>query len=166
MQLLKKITISKCEITKDDCLKSAIAGDGAVVPMLRVFGRATSVEEKLSDYGPYCLFKGAFEAVNLKTGESFRSGLLIIQGPAEGMLQGAVSFIGQEGGEVPFGYEIGVKYVKNEQGNPYQFTARDLLENSSIAMTDPLAELRSVALGGSVKPAVLVSSKKKEAVTA
>lgn len=170
MEVLKKITIARIGLEKDTLLKTCIDKEGPVA-ICRVFGRAFfPCESKLGDNGPYVLHKGMFEALNILTGKQFKAGQLILNGPAASMLEGQVLAAG-EGGEVPFAYEIGVQYVKNGKGNPYQFTAK-LLGEDKLITTDPLAEVRAVALGDVSKqieaPAngAKVGAGKKEAATA
>lgn len=149
MELLKKLTIARLGLDKDVLLRTCIDAQGPV-PVARIFGRATQVENKLGDLGPYCLFKGGFEGTNLLTGKSFKAGHLILNGPTEGILEGMVSMAG-EGGEVPFVFEIGVEYAgKDAKGNPYRFTGSMLGENV-LNLEDPLKALRDIAMNNAPK---------------
>lgn len=167
MEILKKLTLKGMGVDRDAFLRVAMDADGASVPVARVFGRATTKEDKIGDNGPYTLFKGMFGGVNLLTGQEFKSGHAIFNGPAEGMLAGGVSMLGDEAGEVPFVYEIGVKYMKGVEGSPYQYTCK-VIGEEALNLEDPLKDLRSVALGDGVTPALTSGSKsgKKEKATA
>jgi hypothetical protein len=159
-QLLKKITIKQMGIGKDDLLRMSMPEKGQApkdVAVARVYGVITSTEDKLSEFGPYVLFKGMFEAVNLITGASFKSGLCILQGPVEGFLAGRVA-MGGEGAQAPFVAEIGVRYMPDAKGSPYLFTGKLIGEESTMT-NDPLKALRALAMGEAA-PA-LESPKKK-----
>lgn len=153
MEILKKITIAKMGLGKDQLLRACIDLDGKAAPIARIFGRCFGSEHKMGDNGPYTLFRGMFESVNLLTGETYKSGLLILNGAAEGMLDGLLSVAEasreseNDTAEVPFIYEIGVKYVKDSSGAPYQFTVTPIGEEK-LQLVDPLAEVRAAALGG------------------
>jgi hypothetical protein len=149
MELLKKLTIARLGLDKDVLLRTCIDAQGPVA-VARIFGRANQVESKLGDLGPYCLFKGSFEGTNLLSGVSYRAGHLILNGPAEGILEGQVSLAG-EGGEAPFVFEIGVEYAgKDAKGNPYRFTAK-MLGESVLNLEDPLKALRAIAMNDAPK---------------
>lgn len=152
MMLLKKITNKTIGLDGDKILKATLAKEGHVVPLQRIIGRATKAESKLSDYGPYTLFTGMFESVNMLTGEPFKSGLLILQGPCEGILEGMVGIATQneQGGEVPFIFEVGAKYNPDAIAK-YEFTGQ-ILGEAALQLEDPLQKLREVAYGA--KPEV------------
>lgn len=155
-ELLKKITMKAIGLDGDTLLRCCIDKNGDIVAVARVYGRARHAKSELSNYGPYVLFKGGFEAVNLLNTKSFKSGLLILQGPTEGILEGAVGLAG-ENGEVPFVMEIGVKYDASA-ASKYVFTGK-LIGEEQTNMNDPLADLRALAMGEAPKA---ISGKKEK----
>ncbi len=164
MEILKKLTIRALGLDGDTLLRACIDKDGQVVPVARVFGRAVwPAESKMGDNGPYTLFKGMFKGVNLLTGADAKSGLCILNGAAESMLAGLVAMAApqEEGaapGEVPFVYEIGVRYDATAISK-YVFSCTTI-GDEKLNLVDPLKELEEIALGGGV-PQVTANAGKK-----
>jgi len=103
--------------------------------IMTVFGLVTGAKPDRSDYGDYIRFEGNFEAVDMGTGNAYRSGRMILPGIAEGLLAGAFNGEGVE--SVQFALEIGIKPSKSPVG--YDYTVKPLVES---AENDPLADLR------------------------
>jgi hypothetical protein len=164
MEILKKLTLRALGLDSDTLLRACIDKEGITVPVARLFGRAVwPSESKMGDNGPYTLFKGMFGGVNLLTGEQAKSGLAIFNGAAESMLAGLVSMAApqEEGGapgEVPFVYEIGVKYDASAIAK-YVFSCK-VIGEEKLQLADPLAEVRAIAMGDVPTPALENSGKK------
>lgn len=132
--------------------------------LVHIFGRAERVNEGSTTYGIFHKYKGTFEAVNLKTGEVYRSASLLLPEIADGILLPEMLARGatlgkektaktpEETGEpvskdahpVDFALAIGVvpQESKDESGRGYQYSVRPLME---AATADPLASLRAVS---------------------
>lgn len=132
--------------------------------LVHIFGRAERVNEGSTTYGIFHKYKGTFEAVNLKTGEVYRSSSLLLPEIADGILLPEMIARGatlgkektaktpEEAGEpvskdaqpVDFALAIGVvpQESKDESGRGYQYSVRPLMEATTA---DPLASLRAVS---------------------
>ncbi len=132
--------------------------------LVHIFGRAERVNEGSTTYGIFHKYKGTFEAVNLKTGEVYRSSALLLPEIADGILLPEMLARGatlgkektaktpEETGEpvskdaqpVDFALAIGVvpQESKDESGRGYQYSVRPLMEATTA---DPLASLRAVS---------------------
>jgi len=137
--IVKKITI------KSVCGETKAPADDKNHPLMTVFGLAKKCEPSTTQYGEYIKFSGAFEAVNLATGEVVVAGQMILPQVVESLIFNALDQENTEG--VQFAFELGVKADKNPRG--YIYTVKSLVEPSG---SDPLADLRSkVALPSNVK---------------
>lgn len=115
------------------------------------YGEARSSKIGQTQFGDFLKFSGNFGAVNMKTGERFRSGSLILPAIMENILDSAIK---ETEGAVQFAIEVGVKY--SEKGNTgYEYTVRPLLEPSE---NDPLLMLES-KVGQLVKLPALAAPK-------
>ncbi len=132
--------------------------------LVHIFGRAERVNEGSTTYGIFHKYKGTFEAVNLKTGEVYRSSSLLLPEIADGILLPEMLARGatlgkektakspEESGQpvsadaqpVDFALAIGVvpQESKDESGRGYQYSVRPLMEATTA---DPLASLRAVS---------------------
>lgn len=103
--------------------------------LMTVYGLANEAKADSSDYGDYVRFKGNFEAVNLATGEVFKSGSMILPEIAEQILSGALS--GEDVNGVQFALEIGIKPSTSPVG--YDYSVKPVIDTGE---NDPLADLR------------------------
>lgn len=102
-----------------------------------VIGVGRAVEGRETDYGIAEKFKGNFLAVNLLTGEEFRSGACFLPGPAGQMLSGAMA-----GEPIEFGFKIGIE-LDASSATGYVYTTESLI---TPAENDPLTLLaKSIA---------------------
>lgn len=110
---------------------------GRAVRCAQVYGHAKKCETRRSNFDQdYTVFMGNFEAVNLATGEVFRSGNLILPAVFQNLLQPAVT--SANGADVAFSVELGARH--SEKGSVgYEWTATPLVESSE---RDALADLR------------------------
>jgi hypothetical protein len=115
------------------------------------YGEARDSKIGQTQFGDFLKFTGNFGAVNMETGERFRSGTLILPAIMENILDSAIK---ETEGAVQFAIEIGVKHSAN--GNTgYEYTVRPLLEPSE---NDPLLMLES-KVGTLVKLPALAAPK-------
>lgn len=141
-ELISKITIAGCNAQP----KAKSVKEGEKFPILMVVGMAHRAEVGQTTFGEFIRFRGNFVGVNLKTGERFKSGALILPSLIQDILHTAVS---ESEGPVEFGIEIGVKY--SEKGNTgYEYTVRPLQEpteaDSLSLLEDRLTGKLSVAV--------------------
>ncbi len=129
-------------------------------PAAHIYGSARNYLVGISTYGEFMKFRGEFEAVNLATGESYRSANLLLPDIAASLLISALHAAGAKHGTVKtaneaenpgepatapveFAIEIGIRKSKNVQpgGAGYEFTLRPLIETRD---SDPIAALRKL----------------------
>lgn len=114
-----------------------LVGDVKSRELYTVIGIARKADGKETDYGTATKFVGNFSAVNLQTGEEFRSGAAYLPGAAGDMLYGAMG-----GDPVEFGFKIGIE-LDNSAATGYIFTVESLIEPGE---NDPLVTLaRSIS---------------------
>ena len=155
MQLLRKISRATMVGDNTAIMEMCLKEKDKVHPLFRVYGwangsRKSSEVEKEDNkgrekFGPWECLIGAFEGVNLITGEISRSGQCFLP-------QFAVDAVaGQLGGDVErvkFAYEVGAKF-DDTTPTKYTYVVQSLLEP---AEDDPMAAMREalppVAEGG------------------
>lgn len=123
-----------------------------------VYGSARNYVIGSSTYGEYTKFRGDFEAVNLSSGESYRSGNLLLPDVAADLLASALHAAGAKHGRakspgidgddgedalapIEFAVEIGIRPKTSDKpgGMPYEWTVRPLIEARD---SDPLVSMR------------------------
>jgi hypothetical protein len=120
--------------------------EGESIKLANVYGRVRGMETGSTQYGDYTLFRGTFEAINLKTGEVYAAGKMILPAVLESLITG--NFTDEA---MDFAFTITAMY--SEKGNTgYTFGASPLIEP---AAADELEYLRKAAL-----PALPAPSKK------
>ena len=136
-----KITTKECGLTPKFCTQVAetLAEDGPV-PALRIMGAACSAVGKQSDIGPYTLFEGEFEAVNLSTKQVFRSKALILPPVAETLLEADLDTAkgkSKEGEAVWAEFALDITIGQNTSklgGSKYKYGVIALIEPASSPM--------------------------------
>ena len=109
-------------------------------PLCAIYGRCTSFEAGQSDHGEYVKFKGEFEGVNLTTGKTYRSAVLIMPKVLEDLLHQAINL--ENAGSVDFAVRITAK--PNEKSiTGYSYGVEPLIQP---AESDALKALRSTAM--------------------
>lgn len=104
--------------------------------LMRVYGSAQKGTVGTSNYGDFIKFAGAFEAINLRTGEIFRANILILPSAAEAVLQAELANAKDEA--VEFAFEIVA--MPSEKGNTgYSFAISPMHEPTRA---DPLRAMR------------------------
>lgn len=111
--------------------------DGSVMPLFNIIGQASDFTTGQSDYGPYVKLLGVFKAVNIDTGEEFRSGACMLPGSGNDMVYGALRGLGEQGGAVEFAFRVGVKRDKSA-GVGYAYDVEQVVV---AGQADPLAAL-------------------------
>jgi hypothetical protein len=131
-----------------------------------VFGTATGYRQGSTNYGVFCKFEGNFEAVNLTTGEVFRSRNLLLPQIVEAMLLEQLTSLGAKAGKVrtadtegtpgtpasepvDFAFCLGVKPIFEkdgktlvERGQGYEYTVKPIMESK---VSDSLAHIREAS---------------------
>lgn len=124
--LLKKISV------KTVCGRPVVPTDQKVAWLMEVFGVASGLKRGTSDKGDWYGFTGAFQALNMATGDVYRAGLLYLPGIAGDLVLPQV--IADENNSVEFGFRIGV--VKDEASAVgYVYRAEPLLP---VSENDPI----------------------------
>lgn len=134
VNLMSKISVAKChgKIDKKNLPKG---------PVLRVAGIATGTKTGTSNYGPWTALTGDFYAINLETGEEFRSVKCFMPSTALSLVEGALA--GSPDG-VEFALDFGVKPADNAVG--YEYTVKPVFKvKESEAMATLLAKVEQAA---------------------
>lgn len=84
-------------------------GRESVMPLYGIIGIASDFVAGQTDLGAYVRLLGQFKAVNVETGEEFRSGAAILPGAASDLVFGALRGLGESGGSIEFALRVGVK---------------------------------------------------------
>jgi len=132
-ELLKKLSF-KTVVGKVN--RRELPEDGSPMLVMRVIGVANKLVTGNSDYGTFAGFLGNFEATNVASGEVFRSGKMFLPTVCSSLLEAAIA--ANNGANVEFGFDIGVKEADNSVG--YEYTATPIIEASE---TDPVSLLKS-----------------------
>lgn len=130
--LLKKIS------AKNVCGEIVAPAIGLEVPLMIVMGYAKSMESKATVYGDSMAFYGDFKAINVATGEAYRSGTCYLPDVAEDLLK---SILGQTEGVVEFGFAVSAVGVKGRtpgEAGKYEYRCKPLMEASE---KDPMRAL-------------------------
>lgn len=138
---LRKITVKTVCGGKDADVKAAMLekvmkDKTKVHSIMRVWGVATRLKPGASDLGPYVKFNGQFRALNIETGEVFRSAAMLLPKFLEEELAGAMG-AGESAKASEFALEIGVKYDKTA-ATSYVYTADSLVQ---MAESDQMKQL-------------------------
>lgn len=136
-KLVKKI--SSKTVIGDIKLMAAqmLVGNEPRRELYTVVGIGRTVQGLETDYGTAEKFRGNFLAVNLLTGEEFRSGACYLPGAAGEMLAGAMN-----GDPIEFGFKIGIE-LDNAAATGYVYTCESLITPTE---NDPLTLLsRSIS---------------------
>lgn len=142
---LPKITLKTVGITDPETL--VLSGKKKNVPVMRVYGLLRSATEKITDIGKSMTLAGDFEAVNVLTGEVFKSGKCYLPSIAEGPIT-EMLFQAQEKdpkASVKFALDITVSYFenpKNPKGTKYTWGVTSLFDTPEEC--DPLADIRKL----------------------
>lgn len=113
----------------------AVADTTDPVAIVRILGKATSVGsgEDTRDGRVFQFLKGSFAAMNLKTGEEFRSGKLFLPtGIAEPIEEAAKNV--PEGSELAFALDIYAVKASNAIG--YSYRAKSLVTQKQDSLDD------------------------------
>lgn len=98
--------------------------------LFTIYGTCTNVKYGTGDNGAWIKFTGAYEAVNMESGEVIRSGEMFLPDSVSPILETelltARAVEGFQGVQIAF--EVGAK--KNEMPIGYEFTVKDLSEPS------------------------------------
>ncbi len=132
IEMVKKLSVKKVIGAKpkfDD-------EDQKTKDVMQVVGVASGMKTGTSDNGDWTALTGNFAAVNLETGEQFRSGVCFIPDVA---LDPIVGQLNQGVTAVEFGWTISIKRDENA-ATGYVYTARPLIEADE---NDPLEQLVS-----------------------
>ena len=99
--LLKKISV------KTVCGKPKAPEDTKTLWLMEVFGVANGIKSGVTDKGPWYGFIGAFQAVDMATGNVYRAGTLYLPGIAGDLVVPQVT--DDKNKSVEFGFRIGIK---------------------------------------------------------
>lgn len=143
-ELFKKISV------KTICGKPKAPEPGKVKWLMEVFGVASGIKKGETDKGPWYAFTGAFQAMNMDTGQIARSGVLFLPDVAGNLLLGELDR--EENKAVEFAFRIGVR-GDEDSVTGYVYVAEPLMP---VAENDPIELLsrKIKALPGPEKKAI------------
>lgn len=140
--IVKKITMSsigcKPDIEKLIEFKN-VHGVATVMPLATVYGLVSDYKAGAGKdgMGDYIKFLGQFRAINVETGQIFKSGAAILPGAAPDLVYGALRAMGEQGGAVEFGFNFGVRFDPTA-ATKYVYDVQQITE---VGQSDPLAQL-------------------------
>lgn len=135
----KKISTQTMGLKMAQCEEIAESNQGKAVPVLRVWGIASSKTAGVTQFGPYLKFSGEFAALNYVTGEEARSQGLLLPAVAEGVVASLVDKAAKTGGQAQIGIEITVEYNNSAKGGTkFKYGVTPLFEYKG---DDALAEM-------------------------
>lgn len=121
---LRKITSKEIGLLPKAMSEMVTAEDynGKPIRVMRVYGMASGQKPGRSDNGEYIGFFGQFEAINLITGEKFRSKKLILGAIGEMTLSDALTRAQADNPEaqIEFGADITVQKKTNTKGGGWE----------------------------------------------
>ena len=130
MELLNKISVKGVYGAID--IKALHAGGAKT--LMRVMGIVNSYKVITTSFGDSIAFLGNIKAVNVDTGDEFRSGKAFLPAIASLLIEGALS--GQNAEGVQFAFDVGIKPVQDRQGkDSYEYTVKPLIDTAD---NDPL----------------------------
>lgn len=140
----KDATIPKVEngnvvTDKDGAAVMITVQRGIKQGLMRVYGQCDSIKLGNTTFGETVEFKGTFEAVNILTGEVYRSSRLFLPPVLTEMVRNEVVAAGDNG--VQFAFDIGADSANTPHG--YQYTITPL---SAPSQTDPLSQMKAALL--------------------
>jgi hypothetical protein len=142
--IINKITLKTVGI--DDPESLVLTGKKKNIPAMRVYGLLRTATEKITDIGKSMTLTGDFEAVNLQTGEVFKSGKAylptIAEGPICEMLFQAQAT--DPKASVKFALDVTVSYFESKfpKGAKYTWGVTSLFDTPEDC--DPLSEIRKM----------------------
>lgn len=144
---LRKITIATVYGTPD--VEELIKLNGKSLKICKIWGVAGRMKPGANDFGEFVRFVGDFRAVNLNTGELFRSSVCLLPKFLEEDMAGAMAS-GADGAtkQVEFGVEINVSFDKTA-ATKYVYNADSLIEpaeSQALVALEQKMKLRPAAL--------------------
>lgn len=136
INLQKKISIPKVLGGKIN-RRAVEDAPNSQIDLIQVVGVASGIKTGSTQFGDWVALTGNFAAINLETGEQFRSGVCFLPDVA---LDPVVGQLNSGASAVEFGYTIGAK-ANSEIAVGYEYYARPLVEPDE---NDPLEKLVSV----------------------
>jgi len=139
VSFVTKISTAKMGITQDDIRKVTGKGNGKPVPLFRVYGNVNNVKYGSTDKGEWTRFDGQIEAVNMNTGEVFRSGGLFLPPSVTPFLEGQLLQAKKDENFVSLQFAYDVQVKKSAVPIGYEYVPVNLLGTSE---QDPLLAMR------------------------
>lgn len=147
------VQVTKLSVKGIGC-KPGVRIEGKPTPLCQIFGRAIEVKVGESKDGRvWSALLGRFGAINISTGEEFRSGKLFLPSGIHEMVESEVKSL-KPGEFVTFAMEIRSVEASNPIGYSYQ--AVNLMESSIVS--DELTEMRKTLNNGAQVPRQLASA--------
>lgn len=157
--IISKITMATigCNPGAVKTLKPEDLSKEGDLPLARLYGKLSKakLEDDVAKGQQYLAFIGNFEAINMQTGETFKSGKMYLPKGISELVENGIKNA-PEGAQVAFAFEIRSQKANNPIGYSYR-----VLALKSPEATDELAELRKAVLGaGTVKVKQLTGSQR------
>lgn len=162
-QIVNKISLKTIKAQpKPHSFVEGKGDDAKILPprqLATIYGVASGYTIKQTAYGDSFQFNGSFEAVNIETGEVFKSGRVFVPGPLTSLFVGALDTA--DGKPIEFALEIIGKHADNDYG--YGFDVKPLIE---LREADNLSKLREVSRKALPDPVKAAPAKAKRGAAA
>lgn len=134
-EAIRKITVKTVSGGKPS-IEAILASPGKTLPLMDIYGVATSMKPGATDYGPYVKFLGQFEGINLATGEVFTAPALLLPKFLEEQLAGALG--ASANANAQFAFRLSARYDESAATN-YVYVAKSLIPTKE---SDALAQIK------------------------
>lgn len=154
METKEGLFVSKLSVKGIGCKPGACEADKPAL-LCRIFGKADGIKTGESQDGRvWSALTGSFAAINLQSGEEYRSGKLFLPSGIHETVENAVRALGEnkEGLSITFGLEIRSVTASNPIGYSYQ--AANLVATTA---TDELSELRKAIEASHAMPKMVAA---------
>jgi hypothetical protein len=133
MEFLKAVSVAKVGLTVRPLEAVAEQNKPKPVSVMRVWGIVSGRKSGMSQFGAYTKFSGQIAAINLLTGDEYRSQDLLLPGIAEAvvnkMFEGSLK---EENGSAQFALEVTVVYnppkTENSNFTKFSYGVKPLIE--------------------------------------
>lgn len=117
--------------------KAGSLAEGETKKLAVFYGRCVGYITGESSFGEFTKFRGSFEAVNVETGETYRSANILMPDVITDLLRDALDNRADDSAALEFGIELGAKYATTSRG--YEYTVSPVVK---LVESDELGHLR------------------------
>jgi len=140
VNFVTKISANKIGFPKE-IIRTMVPKPGDATPLFTAYGKLEDLKTGQDDKGnPWTKFLGMVEAVNMDTGEVFRSGAIFFPNSISSSIEGGLKKAKEDKdfSSLEFAVEVGAKFSEASIG--YEFLVKSLIQPKKES--DPLAIMR------------------------